>query len=530
MNKKRIALTCVFFVWSLLSCIEIPTLEKATESSRQAWAENNAPAQGDSGQNQSLKRSEVLKQAQELLGRTGQDRSKAVDQQVQEEEEQTGSQEFSLDVREAAGTKLNINVLDTSIRKILSSLALTLDINIAMASDVSGNISLHLNNVGLKEALRAITMAGGYTYSVHGRDLYYVYKPKGEYQPESERQEVRIFNLQYASLEKVEEILDSMTESGLIKVHEDTQTILVQDTPEKIEQIESVIKQWDTMPKQVLIEAKILEIRLTRAMDFGVNWEQVLGDVRIGTGGFSTGILPDSEGVSPVPSEGSGLFGNIITAAGTRHQFAAALDLLQSKTEVHSLSSPKILAIHGKPARVQVGGKQGYKVTTISDGLASEDIRFIDTGTILEITPYISDKKILLQARPSINSAEISEGIPTVTSTNVSTWLLADDGQTVFIGGLIQNSRTRDRNTVPCLGSIPGLNPLFGNTRNTRDKVERVILITPYIIVPGDQKLEQTGIEKTKELEERFENEPRLQEEKLLEQFLHPNRPWGEEE
>ncbi|MCF7939710.1 MAG: hypothetical protein K9L68_14020, partial [Spirochaetales bacterium] len=236
MNKKRIALSCVFFVWSLLSCIGIPALEKATGNSRQAWAENNAPVLEDSGQNQPLNRSEILKQAQELLGRTGQDRPEAVDQQVEKEEEQTGSQEFSMDVREEAGYNLDFNVLDTSIRKVLSSLALACDINIAMASDVSGNISLHLNNVGLKEALRAITMAGGYTYSVHGRDLYYVYKPKGEYQPESERQEVRIFNLQYASLDKVEETLDSMTESGLIKVHEDTQTILVQDTPEKIEQ------------------------------------------------------------------------------------------------------------------------------------------------------------------------------------------------------------------------------------------------------------------------------------------------------
>ncbi len=474
---------------------------------------------------------EAVRQAlEQSVPKAGRKSTEMSDQHEQGQKEQPGSQELDIEVKKDTNHKLDFNVLDTNIRHILSSLAMACDINIVMSKDVKGDISVHLNNVSLQEALRGITMAGGYDYSVHGKDMYYVFEPEGDYKPDSEREKVKVFEIDYASLDKIEEILDSMTESGLVKVHEESQTVMIQDTPEKIAQMEAVIKKWDTLPEQVLIEAKILEIKLTKSMDFGVDWEQVLGDVEIGTGGFTTGVMPDGGGTSPVPSDGTGLFANIITAAGTRHQFKAALDFLKSKTEVHSLSTPKLLAIHGKPARVQIGGEQGYKVTTLSEEGATENVEFIQTGTILEITPYINSDKILLEAKPSINSAEIIEGVPKVTSTNVSTWLLADNGQTVFIGGLLKDHKTRDRSTVPCLGSIPGISPLFGSSQNTREKTERVILITPYIVGPAHQRNFQSAIEDTKKLEEKFKNQPELQEKELLEQFLYPNRQWGETE
>ena len=115
-----------------------------------------------------------------------------------------------------------------------------------------------------------------------------------------------------------------------------------------------------------MIEAKILQISLTDEMSLGVNWEQLLGDARIATGGFSTATSATVEGISPVPAEGEGVFANIITGAGSWKQITAALDALHAKTKVNTLSAPKILAIHGKQAKVQVGGQQGYKETTVT--------------------------------------------------------------------------------------------------------------------------------------------------------------------
>jgi type II secretory pathway component GspD/PulD (secretin) len=206
---------------------------------------------------------------------------------------------------------------------------------------------------------------------------------------------------------------------------------------------------------------------------------------------------------------GSGLFANVLTGSGN-FQFAAALDALQTKTDVNTLSTPKVLAIHGETAKVQVGGQQGYSVSQTNLGVTSENIEFIDTGIVLEITPYIdNDNNVLLNVKPSVTSAELEEGIPVTRTAFVNTWLLAKSGDTVLIGGLIQDSRTKTRDEVPCLGNIPGLGLLFGRRARSVDKVELVILITPRVLAPGRERLdEKEAIEKTKRMEKIFKKEP----------------------
>ena len=404
---------------------------------------------------------------------------------------------------------ISLNYLDVDIRKALSALAMEREINIATAKDVSGKISLYLYQVTLDEALEAITLAGGFSYHKHG-NLYYVYKPKEARDPQAERLQMRIFRLKYA-VEKVQEILAAIPGIRMVKVHEPSRTIIVEDTPENIRKIETIISHWDRMPKQVMIEAKILEVTLTDDMSLGVNWEKILGDVRIGTGGLGTATMPTPEGVSPVPSTGAGVFANIITGAGSSQQFTAALDALQTKTRVETLSTPKILAIHGKEARVQVGGKLGYRkmIFTEEGGLAPGEVEFIDTGTILEITPYIDDEgNVLLNVMPSINSATIEEGVPVVITTSVSTWLMAKNGETAFIGGLIRDTKTRTRQMIPCLGSIPLLGSLFGRTLRGSGKSELVVLITPYIFDAELRQTDKEAIEKTRKMEEEFKKGP----------------------
>ena len=353
------------------------------------------------------------------------------------------------------------------------------------------------------EKYPCICRAGGFRYHKQG-DVYYVFKPKEAVEPQTEIFKLKIFKLEYADMDKIQEVLDAIPGIRMIKIHEPSKSIIVEDTPENISKIESLVRFWDSRPKQVMIEAKILEIMLTDDMVLGVNWEKILGDARIGTGGFSRAVMPSTGSISPVPETGEGFFGNIITAAGTRHQFTAALDALRTKTKINTLSTPKILAIHSKTAKVQVGGQQGYAVTTVNQGISTESIEFIDTGTILEITPYIDhENNILLEVKPSLNSAQIEEGIPVVRSTNVTTWMVAKNGETVFIGGLIQDIDIDIRSGIPCLGDIPGLSWLFGRSSKGTDKTELIVLITPQILEYGIPK-EQEVIEKTKEIEKGF--------------------------
>lgn len=382
---------------------------------------------------------------------------------------------------------MSVNFLEVDIREVLSAIAMEREINIAMTKEVAGKISVHLFHVTLEEALDAVSMAGGVRYRKEG-GVYCVYKPSQPGNEAAEGLQMQVFRLNYAEMENVKKLLESMPGLKMIKVHEQSRTIMVEDTPENLKKIEALVRCVDAKPQQVLIEAKILEVTLTDDMSLGVDWEQMLGDVRIGTGGFTNAVVPSTEGVSPIPQTGSGGFGNIITGAGTKYQFTAALDALQSKTKVNTLSTPKILAIHGKAAKVQVGGQQGYKVSTTNLGVVNETIEFIDTGTILEITPYIGDEReVLLNVQPSIKSAKIELGIPVVNSTVVSTWLLARSGETVFIGGLIQDIKNRTNEQVPFLGDVPGVGLLFGRHSLKNQKSELVVLITPQIV---DSELE----------------------------------------
>ena len=417
---------------------------------------------------------------------------------------------------------INLSLIDTDIRDALSALAIDQEINIATATEVSGKISVHLYQVTLEKALHAITLAGGFSYHKHG-DVYYVYKPKKAKDPQIDRLQMRIFQLKYADVDKVQEVLGGLPGIRMLKFHEPSKTIIVEDTPENIKKVEKIIAHWDTMPKQVMIEARILEITLTDEMELGVEWSTLIGDVNVGTSSFSRAVLPTDQEVSPVPETGSGLFFNILT--GTDPQFAAAIDALQEKTNVNTLSSPKVLAIHGEPAKVQVGGQQGYSVAQTNLGVTSENIEFIDTGIVLEIVPYIDDDgNVLLNVKPSITSAQLEEGIPVTRTAFVETWLVAASGETVLIGGLIQDSITKTRSEVPCLGDLPLLGPLFGSRGRSVDKVELVVLITPSVVDRKKKSADELeAIMRINQAEEKLKQEP-LPPHRQIWEFI---KPWG---
>ncbi len=401
-------------------------------------------------------------------------------------------------------TMVIYNFQDYDIRQVLSTMAKEQNINVIIAPEVTGKITVHLNNLTLDDALRAIVMAGGSTFQKHD-DLYYVYKPKTVPDPQAGRLEVRVFQLKFSAIDKVQEILTAIPGIRTVRIHELSKTIIIEDTPENIAKIEKIIRGWDVAPRQVLIEARIMQVNLTDDMSMGVDWQKVFGDLTLGTTGFVSG--------------GPGLTANLLTAAGSRNQFTAALEALQTKTQVNTLSTPKILALHGKPSRVQVGGRQGYKTNTFTPTGTTENISFLDTGTILDITPFIDDQgHILLDVKPQINSVTFdTAGTPNQQTTTVSTSLVAKNGQTIFIGGLIEDTKTGTRNMVPCLGSLPGLGLLFGQLREGIGKKELIVLITPQIIDLGTRSAE--ALEKTKILEDTLKNEPQPLMERLLQDF-----------
>ncbi len=363
---------------------------------------------------------------------------------------------------------LNISFYQCEIREVLLALAMKRGLNVIMDQDVTGKVSVHLNQLKVEDAMDAIIKAGGFGYHRQG-EIYHVYKLKTTLDPSSDLLQIRVFKLKFVTPDKVQDIIGAIPGLRTIKIHEPSRTIIAEDTPENLKKIALLVQFWDTLPRQVLIEAKILEISLTDDMNFGVDWQKVIGSVTIGTTGFKPA--------------GSGFFANVVSGPSSS-QLTAALNALQTKTKVNTISTPKILALHGKAARVQVGGKRGYKTATTNLGVTTESIQFIDTGTILDITPWIDDENnIMMSVQPSINSVTLdADKIPIIRSTTVSTTLMAKNGETIFIGGLIENSRSNTLNAIPCIGNIPGLGILFGQRNRSINKSEFVVLITPQLM------------------------------------------------
>ncbi len=201
---------------------------------------------------------------------------------------------------------ISVNFIDMDIRKAISAIAMEREINISTAAEVVGNISIHLYRVPLEEALTAITLAGGCRYKKLG-DLYFVYKSQGEnVEQPIEDVQMRVFKLNYVDVDKVQEILECIPGIRMVKIHKATNTIVMEDVPENIAKVETILRSWDAQPKQVVIEAKILEVELTDDMTLGVQWDKILGDGRIGTR-FGRAVLPEIPGGSPLPNEGLGL-------------------------------------------------------------------------------------------------------------------------------------------------------------------------------------------------------------------------------
>lgn len=253
---------------------------------------------------------------------------------------------------------LNVDFYENDLRQVLLGIAMDRNVNIVMAPEVTGKITVHLSNVTVERAIAAISGAGGYECR-KDKGVYFIYKTKNQFDSQSDRLQIKVFKLKFAKIDKVQEILTALPGIRTVKIHDDTKTIIVEDVPENIAKVQEVIETWDTPPKQVLIEAQILEVTLNDQMALGVDWTKIMGGLSIST---------DTNFTSPASG---GVLTTFKTAVGTAHAFTAAIAALQTKTNVNTLSTPKILTVDGRPARVQVGGKTGYSTTITNLGVTT---------------------------------------------------------------------------------------------------------------------------------------------------------------
>lgn len=291
------------------------------------------------------------------------------------------------------------------------------------------------------------------------------------------------------TLQEVEKMLTK--DVGTVQMDARTRTLLVTDLEHNFTRIEELIRLFDKRPKQVFIEARILEVALSDDFQLGVNWNA-----------FFDALNPRSQvaGVvrSPILNESNPGAGTLTykTIIGGSSALEGMVDALKTVGDIKVLSNPHVAVIDGEEASVKVVQDTPYaqtsaEITGSDTNFVGEDIIFIEVGVLLTVTPQIGeDGYISMAIKPEVSSASYDyqafRQIPVVKRTYSETTVLIKDAETIIIAGMIQNSDTDQMNGVPFFSRIPVLGMLFRSTQKKKETRELVVFLTPRIIT-GDE-------------------------------------------
>jgi general secretion pathway protein D len=281
----------------------------------------------------------------------------------------------------------------------------------------------------------------------------------------------------------------------------DQNTVLIVATPSEYSIIEQALKKLDVASRQVMIEVTIAEVKLTDTLTFGVDWIfKGAAPSGRGSGGLfqSGGFNPAP--VVPVPTTGAGAvaaglsvaaqgFSYLINNANFPGGVQAALHLLDTYGNTKVIANPHIAALDNQKATIKAGNRipvsQQTIVGNVSNAVTTTS-QYIDTGVLLQVTPHINDGGLVtLDVQAEVSSPgtpDVAGGAPPIDTRSVQTLLSVPSGQTMVMGGLIQETKGNANKGLPLLNRIPILGGLFGSETLTNDRSELVLFITPRVV------------------------------------------------
>jgi MSHA type pilus biogenesis protein MshL len=290
------------------------------------------------------------------------------------------------------------------------------------------------------------------------------------------------------------EELATLTSGGDAKVvvNRGAGTVMATDFPANLDRIAAYLRVLESRTKSgVMIEAKIFEVTLDDGMQYGIDWSAAPGLDRFNLSGSLTGGDVMNQSLSALASGASSTFQ--FGVAGSR--FSAMLNAMASSGKLNVLSAPKISTLNNQKAIIRIGRQDVFfratvtPATTTSAAVITYNPDTITEGLILAVTPQVGrGGNVMLSIHPSITAkvgeAKAPDGntAPIVDVRETNTLVSVADGQSVFIGGLMQETTQETIKSVPLLGDIPWIGTLFRNTSQTKKKTELVILLTPHVV------------------------------------------------
>lgn len=319
--------------------------------------------------------------------------------------------------------------------------------------------------------------------------------------------ETRVFRLNYAGVDDILSKIAPLLSKGFGQLQTDkrSNTLVLRDNPARIREVEEVLKAFDAPHKTVQIEAKIIQVNLSDEFQWGINWDRAFNYQRSPNTSYSgvvtgnTQVLPLNQ-VNPLsgPVTAPGFTARISSLGPL--ELSAALNFLETVGKTNLLSSPRITALNNEQARIIVGSQVPKITKTISNigsvnqpQVTTDNVTFENVGLELFVTPVVGDDGfITMRIKPKVTALErtitTAEGssIPVIRTSEAETTVLAKDGVTVLIAGLIEDKVTDTKTGVPLLAHIPLLGWLFGSKNQEVQKTELVIFLTPRIVSGAD--------------------------------------------
>jgi len=281
---------------------------------------------------------------------------------------------------------------------------------------------------------------------------------------------------------------------------QETNSLLIQSSPSQYDAILSAIQRLDEEPLQVLIEAQVLVVELSDQLRYGVSWFLANRGPEAGGPDVPAGFAPTRRGNTArlIGGDSPNFLTNITRRAIDRTFVSATINALEAVSDVRTISSPSLMVRNNSQASINVGEQIPVQSTrfvgggTIGDGASTiGNVQFINTGTILDVTPRVNPGGLVyLQIRQEVSSRGASPGVggnPIVNTRQISTEVAVQSGQTIILGGLISETTNDERSGVPYLQRIPGVGALFRSTEKGISRTETVVLITPTVVDSTDR-------------------------------------------
>ena len=417
------------------------------------------------------------------------------------------------------GQRISLNFQNIAVRSVLQLLADFTGLNIVVSDAVTGNVTLRLKNVPWDQALAIILQSKGLAERRTGNVVMIApakviaAQEQQQIQTQQAMQKLaplhtQIFQIRYTKAEALASMLKSIQTSlsggggntqqtstgvsglssrGSVVADNRTNSLIVRDTNQGLGNVAQLIQRLDVPVKQVLISSRLVYAKKSFTQDlgvkFGVNAPGRQAGAQGGSDGFGIGGSPNGQlfNVNLPAASPTSAFGLSLAKLNSTFNLSLEISAAEQVGNVHQLSNPRVITANDKSAMIQQGVQIPYQEAS-SSGATS--VSFKTAALKLNVTPHITpNDRVLMDLDVSNDSVGgIYNGVPSINTQEVKTQVMVDNGQTVVLGGIYQESKEHTVNKVPFFGDLPVLGNLFRNNVNNNSRNELLIFITPKII------------------------------------------------